>query len=175
MKCKVELQRYAQTGIGLIEYRSSRQPVGHIGTGPDILAVFIGTLVFVVNAVRSTCKPGVVAGTHIVTGSGNLQSVTDFGMCSAAKANCIGTYRSQHVTAVVKAHHTLRTLAFAEVESAQIDPCSAAYALVYAECGRSARMEHNVSGIVHACGVRLIGYVNGIITVLRYVRNPECG
>ena len=149
MQCKIEFQGYSQSGVGLIEYGTAGEPVGYIGACPDVLAILIVTLILAVNAVRGTGKTGVVTGTHIVTWSGYFKPVAHFGRCTSAKTDRIGTDSSVHVTVVVKADHSLRALAFLEMECTQINPGSAAHLLIDFECGRAAGMEYYVSGVVN--------------------------
>ena len=138
MEGEIKLDGHSQTGIRLVEHRASGNPVGHVRAGPDVLAVVIGPVVFAMDAVRDTGKPCIVLGPDIISFNLHIQVLAGLTGRTASEPYCIGIHGAPDGAAVVKRDHTLRSLAFLEVERTEVEPGAAAHPLVHVEGGCAA-------------------------------------
>ena len=94
MKRQREFYRHVLALSGRHVNRTAAQPVGHQGTGVDVVGVIIFSFSAAINLVGSACPLGVVPGSFQATGQSAGVTATFYISHAAAKAYSIGSYDS---------------------------------------------------------------------------------
>ena len=150
--------------------RTTCQPVGHVRADIYVVAIIVTSILWAVNAVRSTSPLGAVTCSFQASWHTAAAAATLYVTHSATESNGVRGHHSW-LRRRIGNHHSIKfVVSTVKIKCTKIHPSTATHLLVNLEDGALPLVHNNILCIWHAVLQRLIAYINSILAALRYIR-----